>query len=331
MVIHRSKGQWVIFWTAGRSFFWRFLKWSSNSEKELSCWKVMVPNVHLCLSWPSGDQESCRHSVDSQGSSGVPRKQMRLDHFVAATQQLDCGFDRHHYPPDSFSSTSNSKTEQVREEMFSHFNLFICVSAWKKVNILFLLLLRRQALYPLSLINSSLDEAKGALSSSGSAIGRNLTAHQSYTMVTGKLAGWPLTSPKVDFNHQGHSILNSKRFYSSQVLIVCFHFHPTLPPLHVSVHPPPQSHHKLCRCASSRRCRQRWPAPAPPRTWRAQTCRSRSCRRCRSLLAVAAAAATPTISPTPSTHSPIMHLCMASSAVSPSCQVTQVSIFFIFT
>lgn len=79
----------------------------------------------LSHSWPSGDQESCRHSVDSQGSSGVPRKQMRLDHFVAATQQLDCGFDRHHYPPDSFSSTSNSKTEQVREEICSHFDLFI--------------------------------------------------------------------------------------------------------------------------------------------------------------------------------------------------------------
>lgn len=82
---------------------------------------------------------------------------MRLDHFVAATQQLDCGFDRHHYPPDSFGSASNSKTEQ--------------------------------ALYPLSLINGSLDEAKTGLSSSGSAIGRNLTAHQSYAMVTGESAG----------------------------------------------------------------------------------------------------------------------------------------------
>lgn len=61
----------------------------------------------------SGDQESCRHSVDSQGSGGVPRKQMRLDHFAAAAQQLDCGFDRHPYPPDSFGSASSSKTEQV--------------------------------------------------------------------------------------------------------------------------------------------------------------------------------------------------------------------------
>lgn len=40
---------------------------------------------------------------------------MRLDHFAAAAQQLDCGFDRHHYPPDSFGSTSGSKTEQVKD------------------------------------------------------------------------------------------------------------------------------------------------------------------------------------------------------------------------
>lgn len=53
--------------------------------------------------------------MDSQGSGGVPRKQMRLDHFAAAAQQLDCGFDRHHYPPDSFSSASSSKTEQVKD------------------------------------------------------------------------------------------------------------------------------------------------------------------------------------------------------------------------
>ncbi|XP_036972084.1 paired box protein Pax-8 isoform X1 [Acanthopagrus latus] len=106
------------------------------------------------------DQESCRHSVDSQGSGGVPRKQMRLDHFVAATQQLDCGFDRHHYPPDSFGPASGSKTEQT--------------------------------LYPLSLINGSLDEAKTSLSTSSSAIGRNLSAHQSYTMVTEPLQSLPL-------------------------------------------------------------------------------------------------------------------------------------------
>lgn len=43
-----------------------------------------------------------------------------------------------------------------------------------------------QTLYPLSLINGSLDEAKTSLSTSSSTLGRNLTAHQSYTMVTGE-------------------------------------------------------------------------------------------------------------------------------------------------
>lgn len=99
--------------------------------KNLSLWKVTAPDVHFTPSLPSGDQESCRHSVDSQGSSGVPRKQMRLDHFVAATQQLDCGFERHHYPPDSFGSASNSKTEQVRDGICSLLNTLIYVSALK--------------------------------------------------------------------------------------------------------------------------------------------------------------------------------------------------------
>ncbi|MED6254092.1 hypothetical protein ATANTOWER_015501, partial [Ataeniobius toweri] len=106
------------------------------------------------------DQESCRHSVDSQGSAGIPRKQMRVEQFSTAAQHLDCGFDRHHYPPDSFSSTSSSKAEQT--------------------------------LYPLSLINGNLDEAKTSLSTSSSVIGRNLAAHPSYTVVTEPLQTLPL-------------------------------------------------------------------------------------------------------------------------------------------
>uniref|UniRef100_A0A8C1TY10 Paired box protein Pax-8 n=1 Tax=Cyprinus carpio TaxID=7962 RepID=A0A8C1TY10_CYPCA len=98
------------------------------------------------------DQESCRHSVDSQGSGSGPRKQLRTEHF--ASQRLDCGFERHHYSSDTFGRTT--------------------------------------ALYPLSLINSSLDEGKGA-----SAVSRNLAAHQGYTMVAGRdvassmLPGYP--------------------------------------------------------------------------------------------------------------------------------------------
>uniref|UniRef100_A0A3P8TAL8 Paired box protein Pax-8 n=1 Tax=Amphiprion percula TaxID=161767 RepID=A0A3P8TAL8_AMPPE len=121
---------------------------------------IPQPNAEGKRSHDDSDQESCRLSVDSQGSGGVPRKQMRVDHFSAATQHLDCGFDRHHYPPDSFSSASGSKTEQT--------------------------------LYPLSLINGSLEEAKTSLSTSSSAIGRNLSAHQSYTMVTEPLQALPL-------------------------------------------------------------------------------------------------------------------------------------------
>ncbi|XP_051522561.1 paired box protein Pax-8-like isoform X1 [Myxocyprinus asiaticus] len=103
------------------------------------------------------DQESCRHSVDSQSSAGGARKQLRTDHFP--TQHLDCGFQRH-YSADAFSSAAAGKTEQSP--------------------------------YPLSLINGSLDEGK-----SGSTISRNLAAHQGYTVVTGRevassmLPGYP--------------------------------------------------------------------------------------------------------------------------------------------
>ncbi|XP_067114680.1 paired box protein Pax-8 isoform X2 [Osmerus mordax] len=104
------------------------------------------------------DQESCRHSVDSQGSGGVPRKLLRPDHFPP--QHLDCGFDRHPFPPDSFSSAASSKPDQP--------------------------------LYPLSLISGSVEDGKTSLSSSSAAIGRNLGAHQGYTVVGDPLQPLPL-------------------------------------------------------------------------------------------------------------------------------------------
>ncbi|XP_035291418.1 paired box protein Pax-8-like isoform X2 [Anguilla anguilla] len=107
------------------------------------------------------DQESCRHSVDSQGSGGGTRKQLRSEHFPP--QHLDgqdCGFERNHYGPDTFSSPGHSKAEQ--------------------------------ALYPLSLINGSLDEGKTSISTSSAAIGRNLTSHQGYSVVTDPLQSLPL-------------------------------------------------------------------------------------------------------------------------------------------
>uniref|UniRef100_A0AAZ3P1V7 Paired box protein Pax-8 n=1 Tax=Oncorhynchus tshawytscha TaxID=74940 RepID=A0AAZ3P1V7_ONCTS len=112
---------------------------------------IPQPSQEGKRSHDDSDQESCRHSVDSQGSAGVPRKQLRPEHFPP--QHLDCGFDRHHYPPD-FSSAAASKTEQT--------------------------------VYPLSLINGSLEDGKTSLSTSSAAIGRNLAAHQGYTVVTGK-------------------------------------------------------------------------------------------------------------------------------------------------
>uniref|UniRef100_A0A3Q1J0Q5 Paired box protein Pax-8 n=1 Tax=Anabas testudineus TaxID=64144 RepID=A0A3Q1J0Q5_ANATE len=133
---------------------------SLGSTYSISGLLGIQPSADGKRSHDDSDQESCRHSVDSQGSGSIPRKQMRVDQFSAATQHLECGFDRHHYPPDSFSSAPNSKTEQT--------------------------------LYPLSLISGSLDEAKTSLSTSSSAIGRNLTAHQSYTMVTDPLQPLPV-------------------------------------------------------------------------------------------------------------------------------------------
>ncbi|XP_048877026.1 paired box protein Pax-8 isoform X5 [Brienomyrus brachyistius] len=109
------------------------------------------------------DQESCRHSVDSQSSGGGPRKQLRPEHFGA--QHLDCGFERHHYPADTFVTPGAGKTEQT--------------------------------LYPLSLINGGLEDSKAVRSASSAAIGRNLTAHQGYAVVAGRdmmsstLPGYP--------------------------------------------------------------------------------------------------------------------------------------------
>uniref|UniRef100_A0A673XAV8 Paired box protein Pax-8 n=2 Tax=Salmo trutta TaxID=8032 RepID=A0A673XAV8_SALTR len=124
---------------------------------------IPQPSQEGKRSHDDSDQESCRHSVDSQGSGGVPRKQLRPEHFPP--QHLDCGFDHHHYPPDSFSSAAASKTEQT--------------------------------VYPLSLINGSLEDGKTSLSTSSAAIGRNLAAHQGYTVVAGRdmvsstLPGYP--------------------------------------------------------------------------------------------------------------------------------------------
>ncbi|XP_056098175.1 paired box protein Pax-8 isoform X3 [Rhinichthys klamathensis goyatoka] len=117
------------------------------------------------------DQESCRHSVDSQGSGTGSRKHLRTEHFP--TQQ-DCGFQRNQFSSDSFGH-STGKAEQ--------------------------------SLYPLSLINGSLDEGK-----SGSVISRNLAAHQGYAVVAGRevsssmLPGYPPHIPSAQTGFSSSSI-----------------------------------------------------------------------------------------------------------------------------
>ncbi|XP_052447661.1 paired box protein Pax-8 isoform X2 [Carassius gibelio] len=123
------------------------------------------------------DQESCRHSVDSQGSGSGSRKQLRTEHFHS--QHQDCGFERHHYSSDTFNQTVASKTEQ--------------------------------SLYPLSLISGSLDEGKSA-----SAISRNLAAHQGYTVVAA-LQPLPLClkqemSPNINSSSPSPNIITNSAF-----------------------------------------------------------------------------------------------------------------------
>nr|XP_023844174.1 paired box protein Pax-8-like [Salvelinus alpinus] len=137
---------------------------------------------------PGHTLSDCRHSVDSQGSAGVPRKQLRPEHFPP--QHLDCGFDRHHYPPD-FSSAAASKTEQT--------------------------------VYPLSLINGSLEDGKTSLSTSSAAIGRNLAAHQGYTVVTDPLQPLPLClkqemSPEVTSTSPSPNVVANSAFLELQSL-----------------------------------------------------------------------------------------------------------------
>ncbi|XP_026110605.1 paired box protein Pax-8 isoform X1 [Carassius auratus] len=124
------------------------------------------------------DQESCRHSVDSQGSGSGSRKQLRTEHFHS--QHQDCGFERHHYSSDTFNQTVASKTEQ--------------------------------SLYPLSLISGGLDEGKSA-----SAISRNLAAHQGYTVVAEALQPLPLClkqemSPNINSSSPSPNIITNSAF-----------------------------------------------------------------------------------------------------------------------
>ncbi|KAL4646539.1 paired box protein Pax-8-like isoform X4 [Arapaima gigas] len=123
---------------------------------------VTLANAEGKRKHDDGDQGSCQHSMDSQGSAGSSRKQLRRDHLpLQHLEGLDCGLERHHYPPEAFTSAGRGKTEQV--------------------------------LYPLSLINGTLEDRKTSLSASSAV----LAAHQGYSVVAGRdvvnstLPGYP--------------------------------------------------------------------------------------------------------------------------------------------
>ncbi|XP_072005091.1 paired box protein Pax-8 isoform X3 [Engystomops pustulosus] len=126
------------------------------------------------------DQDSCRLSIDSQGSGGLSRKQMRTEAYIQhPLDGLECPFQRQHFP-ESYPSASHSKAEQ--------------------------------ALYPLPLLNNAMDDGKSALTSSNAALGRNLSAHQGYSALSGRdvvgstLPGYPPHIPSGQGNYASSAI-----------------------------------------------------------------------------------------------------------------------------
>ncbi|XP_075199089.1 paired box protein Pax-8 isoform X6 [Anomaloglossus baeobatrachus] len=126
------------------------------------------------------DQDSCRLSIDSQGSSSLSRKQMRTEAYIQhPLDGLECPFQRQHFP-ESYPSSSHSKAEQ--------------------------------ALYPLPLLNNAMDDGKSALTASNAALGRNLSAHQGYSALSGRdvvgstLPGYPPHIPSGQGNYASSAI-----------------------------------------------------------------------------------------------------------------------------
>ncbi|XP_066449223.1 paired box protein Pax-8 isoform X3 [Eleutherodactylus coqui] len=126
------------------------------------------------------DQDSCRLSIDSQGSSSLSRKHLRTEAYIQhPLDGLECPFQRQHFP-ESYPSASHSKAEQ--------------------------------ALYPLPLLNNAMDDGKSALTSSNPALGRNLSAHQGYSALSGRdvvgptLPGYPPHIPSGQGNYASSAI-----------------------------------------------------------------------------------------------------------------------------
>ncbi|KAE8618935.1 hypothetical protein XENTR_v10009543 [Xenopus tropicalis] len=126
------------------------------------------------------DQESCRLSIDSQGSMGISRKQLRTEAYGHhPLDALECHFQRQHFP-ESYSSSTHSKTEQ--------------------------------ALYTLPLLNNAMDDGKSSLTSTNTTIGRNLSTHQGYSALSGRdvvgstLPGYPPHIPSGQGNYASSAI-----------------------------------------------------------------------------------------------------------------------------
>ncbi|XP_017746978.1 PREDICTED: paired box protein Pax-8 isoform X2 [Rhinopithecus bieti] len=132
------------------------------------------------------DQDSCRLSIDSQSSSTGPRKHLRTDAFSQHhLEPLECPFERQHYP-EAYASPSHTKGEQ--------------------------------GLYPLPLLNSTLDDGKATLTPSNTPLGRNLSTHQTYPVVADPHSPFAIKqeTPEVSSSSSTPSSLSSSAFLDLQ-------------------------------------------------------------------------------------------------------------------
>ncbi|XP_046318778.1 LOW QUALITY PROTEIN: paired box protein Pax-8 [Marmota monax] len=132
------------------------------------------------------DQDSCRLSIDSQSSSSGPRKHLRTDAFSQHhLEPLECPFERQHYP-EAYASPGHTKGEQ--------------------------------GLYPLPLLNSTLEDGKATLTPSNTPLGRNLSTHQSYPVVADPHSPFAIKqeSPELSSSSSTPSSLSSSAFLDLQ-------------------------------------------------------------------------------------------------------------------
>ncbi|PIO37478.1 hypothetical protein AB205_0045300 [Aquarana catesbeiana] len=116
------------------------------------------------------DQDSCRLSIDSQGSGGLSRKHLRTEGYIQhPLDGLECPFQRQHFP-DSYPSASHSKAEQAH--------------------------------YPLPLLNNAIDDGKSALASSNATLSRTLSSHQGYSTLS-ELSSYSIKQEPSDSSSAG--------------------------------------------------------------------------------------------------------------------------------